>query len=845
MRKRSWLWLVAFVAAGSIGIYVATAPGAPHRRAQVYRIGWEEAPPFQTRGANGAATGFAVELVAEAARRRGIRLEWIFGPKSSERSLREGDVDLWPLVTIREERKRFLHFSEPYLRHDYYLIVRGGSAYWQPEDLSTAVIGHLDLPIVPRLLHQILPSARLKAVPSTKQAIEDVCAERADAMFTDEISALSTLFNGVTCMNQALRPIWIPSLQGEMAVASTFAARAVADELREEIGAMAKHGELMRIMTPWGRYLPRNLETTSALLSAGKVQRTLSYTATFFVGLSIAALLAANHIRRQRNRIKHEVGERERAEVTLRESERRFRDRKQAEAALRESEERFRNMADTAPVLIWIAGPDKRCTFFNKGWLTFTGKTLEEELGDGWTAGLHAQDREQCLSTYVSAFDQRRPFQMEYRLRSADDTYRWLRDEGVPRFGPDGEFAGYIGTCIDVTEIKRSHEAALARQKLESVGVLAGGIAHDFNNLLGSIMADAELALTLLPAGSEAAEGIARINGVSLRAAEIVRELLAYAGKESAVLETVNASALVREMMQFLSVSISKRAVLRVQLPEDLPAVHANAAQLRQVVLNLVTNASEALGEDGGFITVSASQSRVSGDALAEKGLGSAEGNYLRLEVRDTGCGMTEEVRARMFDPFFTTKFTGRGLGLAAVQGIVRGHGGAVNVKSTPGQGTLVEVLLPMLSDAAPVVARPRQTTLDRGPDGTDTTVLFVEDEESLRMPVARMLRRKGYSVIESGDGEAALELFRLHTKDIDVVLLDMTLPGMSGPEFFLHMRALRPDAKVIFTTAYSHETLMSSLAGYDSFGFVRKPYHLSDLLASLGEAAARTPHVA
>ena len=169
------------------------------------------------------------------------------------------------------------------------------------------------------------------------------------------------------------------------------------------------------------------------------------------------------------------------------------------ESALRESEERFRNMADTAPVMIWVSGPDGPRTFFNKGWLRFTGRTMEEELGNGWVEGVHPEDRDRCCATYLEAFEARRPFQMEYRLRSTYGNNRWVRDEGVPRFGPAGQFAGYIGSCIDVTELKRDHEAATARQKLESVGVLAGGIAHDFNNLLGSIMADAELALADLP----------------------------------------------------------------------------------------------------------------------------------------------------------------------------------------------------------------------------------------------------------------------------------------------------------------------------------------------------------
>ena len=1068
--------LAAIVLVSAIAVYLAAPDSWRHRDERVYRIGWEDQPPFQQRDGSGAATGFAVELVREAARRRGIRLQWVFRPSSSEDSLRRELVDLWPLITILPERMRFIHISDPYLQHEHYLVVRAGSTYVQPQDLGRATVTSVNSPINLRLARQALPDVRLVGRTSPKEAIGEVCHGNSEAAFIDEFTALTTLLSGLQCTSQPLRVIWIPSLQTRLGVGATFRAAAVADEIRDEIQTMGQDGALRQIMAHWDYYLPRNLETVNALLNARRVELRLILTVAVVGLLFVLTLAAAVHISRQRNRIAFEVAERGLAEQALHESERRFRDllenaqlvaimidvtdrisfcndyalgitgwkadevmghradefldsvylgqltaalegspaacpplalwegtmltkdggrrriqwtstvlrdaggrpagfaglgedvtelkrlqaeaaireseerfraifqhvavgvaqidlegnvnlandrycatlgttreelvgksfrsytypedierqlelmgrllageisslsfekrfirpdglvlwatvqmslvcdhdhrpkhfivvleditaRKQAEAALRESEERFRNMADTAPVMIWLAGPDKLCTFFNKVWLEFTGRKMEEEVGDAWAEGIHPDDLERCVATYHSAFDARRRFQMEYRLRSADGRYRWVRDEGLPRFEPDGGFAGYIGSCIDVTDAKRAQEEALARQKLESIGVLAGGIAHDFNNLLGSIVADSELALSDLDSGFSLREGVERIHAVALRAGEIVRELLAYAGKDVAVFEAVDFSLLVGEMLHLLKLSVTKRAILKVNLPENLPAIKANSGQIRQVVMNLVTNASDALGQEDGVITVSMAGVRIEPGSSLGREFDLPEGDYLRLEVTDTGCGMTPEVKARIFDPFFTTKFTGRGLGLAAVQGIIRSHGGAIDVVSEPGRGTRFDVLLPSIGQpvrqASPIPA----AVSDGHAVGAVGTVLIVEDEQSLRVPVSRMLRKKGYTVLEVGDGLAALELFRANQASIDVVLLDMTLPGMSGPEVYLELQRSQPGVKVILTTAYGQETVTTSFAGHPSWAFIRKPYQIADLSNLLRKA--------
>ena len=366
-------------------------------------------------------------------------------------------------------------------------------------------------------------------------------------------------------------------------------------------------------------------------------------------------------------------------------------------AKFRESEERFRTIANASPALIWLSGTDKLCVFFNKGWLEFTGRTAEQELGDGWAAGVHPDDLERCYTTYSSSFDGRRAFQMEYRLRRADGEYRWIVDTGVPRFSSNGVFEGYIGSGIDITDLKQNHDKMVAAQKLESLGVMAAGVAHDFGNLLGSIFGETELALTEMGPESPGRGNVERINALAAHATEIVNMLMtsAGAGVDTNAWNPLDLSFLIEEILRLLTVSISRRAVVRRSLAKDLPVVRANVAQVRQVVMNLIINASEALEGRPGFITITSEKAHI-GPGIAANSLATLpEGEYVRLTVSDTGCGMSAETRARIFDQFFTTKPLGRGLGLAAVHGIVRSHGGAIHVSSTPGAGSTFEVLFP------------------------------------------------------------------------------------------------------------------------------------------------------
>jgi PAS domain S-box-containing protein len=367
--------------------------------------------------------------------------------------------------------------------------------------------------------------------------------------------------------------------------------------------------------------------------------------------------------------------------------------RRLTEQALRETEERFRSLADTAPVAIWVTGPDRLGSFFNKRALTFAGRTTEELIGDRWTELVHPDDRDGVCAAYSSAVVARRPFRIECRMKRADGQYRWVLNTGIPRF-VDRIFVGHIGTVVDTTDLKLSHEQMLVTQKMESLGALAAGIAHDFNNMLGVMFAESDVALLETTLVSPARQNVERIKAVAVRASEIVKLLIAYAGGTDVAMENVDLSLIVEEMIELLRDSISERAMLRTSLAKDL-LVRANAAQIRQVVLNLIKNGAEALEGRDGLIAVAAERVYIGRPPAPEGPTEAPEGEYVRLLVSDTGCGMTQEVQARALDPFYTTKFLGRGLGLAVVQGILRSHGGHIQILSKHGAGSTFQVLLP------------------------------------------------------------------------------------------------------------------------------------------------------
>ncbi len=522
--------------------------------------------------------------------------------------------------------------------------------------------------------------------------------------------------------------------------------------------------------------------------------------------------------------------------------------RKSQEEALETGRLAQRALLDNQPHLAWLKDVEGRFLAVNKAFAEACGLRSPELLVgktdlDVWPRELAEAYRADDAAVMAAG----RQKAVEEPIAGVDGT-RWFETYKSPVFAPNGSIVGTTGVARDVTERKQAEQKALRAeeerrklelsvlqaQKLESLGVLAGGIAHDFNNLLTAILGNADLVSANLSPDHPALPFLTDIELATRRAADLCREMLAYSGKGRFVIQPVSLNVLMSEMGQLLSVSTSKKATLTRIFAADLPSVMADATQIRQVVMNLITNASEAIGDSEGTITLRTGAVWCDRDYFADA-IGDSErhvpGQYAFLEVTDTGVGMEAETLERIFDPFFSTKFAGRGLGLAAVLGIVRGHKGALKVSSQPGKGTTFRVLLPAHAAAVePSEARPVSARDFRG----HGLVLVADDEAAVRTLARNILERAGFRVMTAVDGQEALELYRQHGRDIRLVVLDLTMPHLDGQACFLAMRELRPEAKIVMTSGYSEHEVVAHFVGKGLAGFVQKPYDADLLLGKI-----------
>jgi PAS domain S-box-containing protein len=519
-------------------------------------------------------------------------------------------------------------------------------------------------------------------------------------------------------------------------------------------------------------------------------------------------------------------------------------ERLQAQRSLKAANRLLTSIIESAGEGIFVKDAELRYQLINRRAARMMGLEPEAIIGktDDDLAAPWVTSSTRALDAKV--LRERRGHSEERTFVGPDETDHWVVETKTPLFDAENvaEVSGIVGVVRDVTaqrqaaEERQALEAQMLKvQKLESLGLLAGGIAHDFNNLLVAILGNADLAAMELPKASPVQEDLAAIITASRRASELCRQLLAYAGRGRFVIKRMELSGAVQEISALLGLSLSKQAILQLDLAESPVLVEVDVTQLRQVIMNLITNASEAIGDDRGVIRVTTGAARVD-RAYLESCVGVpeiAEGTYAYVEVSDTGVGMSRDTIDKIFDPFFTSKFTGRGLGLAAVLGIVRGHDGAIRVYSEPGEGSSFKVLLPVVGAAAEATCDDAPALLETGKGA----VLVIDDDSSVLHFASRALKRAGYEPITAGSGEEGVERYRAEGTRVVAVLLDMTMPGMDGRATFSELRKLDAGVRVVLSSGFNEQETTSKLAGRGLAGFLPKPYSVQDLMACLREA--------
>jgi PAS domain S-box-containing protein len=519
--------------------------------------------------------------------------------------------------------------------------------------------------------------------------------------------------------------------------------------------------------------------------------------------------------------------------------------RKRAQDEVRASQRLLNAMMDAMPQSITVKFPDGRFRLVNQTSAQWFGLPVEqlvggtlESLGFKITDFL-ARVREGDAAVLGTGRAVELP---DMSVTFGDGSTHWVHVRKLPLAGEDGAVEAVLTIMDDVSARKQAEAERLAlerqvlhAQKLESLGVLAGGIAHDFNNLLTGVLGNVELAELDAGPHHPAAPALESIRQASLRAAGLTQQMLAYSGRGRFQIQDVDLNRLVTEMTQLLKVSISKKIALRFDLAPEAPLVEGDAVQLQQVVMNLITNAAEAIGDAAGEIRLSTGLLARAGADLAEAHLAEyhRDGPYAFLDVTDTGCGMSAEVKARIFDPFFTTKFTGRGLGLAAVLGIVRSHRGLIRIRTAPGAGSSFRVLIPPVErpgahPAAPVPAAPPAPWQGHG------TILLVDDEALVRAVMERQLQRLGFQVLTAGDGREALRRYRAAAGGVRAVLLDMTMPEMDGAETLQELKRLSQELPVIVCSGYAQFDAVQQFGTLAPDAFLQKPVPLQLLSDTL-----------
>jgi two-component system cell cycle sensor histidine kinase/response regulator CckA len=519
-------------------------------------------------------------------------------------------------------------------------------------------------------------------------------------------------------------------------------------------------------------------------------------------------------------------------------------EQKRTEWDLAQAIQRLDAHMDNSPLAVIELNAKSIITRWSKEAERVFGWTAAEVLGRGmWEIPwVYVEDVEAVRRVSQGMYDRARPRNLSrnrnYRKDGSVIECEWYNSA---IYDEQGNLTSILSQVLDVTERNRAEERLREAQKMESIAMLAGGLAHDFNNLLVGVVGNASVAGEMLPAGSPMKELLARIVKSGEQAAHLTRQMLAYSGKGQFVVAPVDLTEVVREVTDLVRSTAPKKIAIELDLEPRLPSIEADRSQIHQVLMNLVINATEAVGDEAGMVVIQTGTQELDGGSPREfGGTEIVPGQYVFLEVRDTGCGMDKATQARIFDPFFTTKFLGRGLGLAAVRGIVRGHKGAIRVRSAPGRGTSFQVLFPAIGWAE---SRPQASEAAeqlRPALRMAGAILVVDDEEPVRTMAKLALEMHGCTVLTAGSGAEAVRVLSENADTIFVALLDLSMPGMSGQEALPKLLAVKSSLKAVVSSGYSEADALRLFQGMPVAGFIQKPYTVERLVEKINSVTAK-----
>jgi PAS domain S-box-containing protein len=512
--------------------------------------------------------------------------------------------------------------------------------------------------------------------------------------------------------------------------------------------------------------------------------------------------------------------------------------RRQAEAQVQESRRTLLTLLSNLPGMAYRCrnDPDWTMEFASEGTTALTGYPPDALIGNrtvSYAQLIHPDDRQMVWELVQAAIAEQQPFQVTYRIRTASGVEKWVWEQGRGVYGPNGELQALEGFITDISERKYLEEQLRQAQKMEAIGQLAGGVAHDFNNLLTAILGNVSLLLSNLPPGDPNRELLEATEQAAVRATDLTRQLLGFSRQTVLRLEPINLNHAIEEVLTILKRTIDPRIRVEVKAEPNLWEVQADAGQIHQVLLNLCLNARDAMPEGGTLRLETAN--RAVDERRARRHLEASRGEFVRLRVSDTGQGIPPEIRDRIFEPFFTTKGPGKGtgLGLAMVYGIVKQHQGWIECWSELTRGSRFDIYLPRAAVGATEPAAPAAPV---GANGGSECILLVDDEAVIRNLGRTILQRQGYEVLLAEDGQQALELYQRERPRIDLIILDLTMPNLSGRDTLRHLRQIDPSVRVLLSSGYSADHVGDEERELVR-GFVNKPYRPGDLTAAVRKA--------